>query len=543
MSSVARFAEFSPYLRGNGDIIVPKIYHFAPGTSSQKNAWLERNKLNTAPQPIEGDAAGIASGFFDGLYKIQVRDENDIVLYTYDGFGESSIWTGAFIDVTDPAYGASPNNTPAQNSVALQAAIDAAVAAEVATIVVPGGERYEFDTPLVQAPVSGQTHINWLGVGGAGAAGVTLHYTGSGGTALTIKNNTRYSFKNIRIQDGATGARGLFLTSVDVGSNHGPALFENVFITGFTTDVQIGDTDNRAASEIMFVMCEFDSATTGCLVQGPASGTSFSTSIRFIGVQAVNCGTVIKVAGDKNGTPIKLSVWGFSFSENTLEFDLQVPGTYRITDGYAEHSTSGQFLKSGSGTATENSALVTKVALESVITNYPASPSNFVALFYQPGNYAVRECSLSTGSIQIGGYDGGAGPRKSSLVIDGSTIVPVAGAPVQYKASSNTIWSVRHVGSGDTNTEATNTDEERHYVIDTAGAEFTIAKFGAWSASAGGDALKAALGTRIVATASLPAASADMNGTHLIEDAGAGVFNHIVYAGGARYRRNGYAAF
>ena len=46
----------------------------------------------------------------------------------------------------------------------------------------------------------------------------------------------------------------------------------------------------------------------------------------------------------------------------------------------------------------------------------------------------------------------------------------------------------------------------------------------------------------VVATASLPAASAAMDGTTLIEDAGAGNRNLIVYAGGERFRIDGGAA-
>ena len=48
---------------------------------------------------------------------------------------------------------------------------------------------------------------------------------------------------------------------------------------------------------------------------------------------------------------------------------------------------------------------------------------------------------------------------------------------------------------------------------------------------------------RIVLTAALPAASATMDGTILIEDAGAGNRNLIIYAGGERFRIDGGAAF
>lgn len=47
----------------------------------------------------------------------------------------------------------------------------------------------------------------------------------------------------------------------------------------------------------------------------------------------------------------------------------------------------------------------------------------------------------------------------------------------------------------------------------------------------------------VVATGSLPAAGAGMNGRVLIEDAGAGNRNLIIYAGGERFRIDGGAAF
>jgi hypothetical protein len=47
----------------------------------------------------------------------------------------------------------------------------------------------------------------------------------------------------------------------------------------------------------------------------------------------------------------------------------------------------------------------------------------------------------------------------------------------------------------------------------------------------------------VVATGSLPAGATAMNGVVLIEDAGAGDRNLIVYAGGERFRIDGGAAF
>lgn len=71
---------------------------------------------------------------------------------------------------------------------------------------------------------------------------------------------------------------------------------------------------------------------------------------------------------------------------------------------------------------------------------------------------------------------------------------------------------------------------------DSDGQETTyVAVAGQWRPLRGG--------LRTVATASLPAAGASMNGTILLENAGAGTQNLILYASGERHRISGGAAF
>ncbi len=421
---------------------------------------------------------------------------------------------------------------------AIQAAFDYAVSLLAATVVFPRGTYRH--TGLTLSPSSGQVHINLLGLGGSGSNGVRLKYTGTGGVALTIVNNTRYFIDNLRVLDAGTGLIGMHFTSLSTGSNHGPATIQNCVVTGFDTNVQIGTDANLAASELTFLNLEVTQATTGVLIQGPTSGTSFSSNIRFISFQASFCTTTLVTAGDNSNGNVTVFVWGFSFSFCDTDFDLQVPGMYRISSGITENSGDETFLKSGSETATENSAVVTHVVLDSCYLNITSSPSNRIIQLNQPGHYSIRDSLIQTGSIILGGYDGGAGPRKGSLIVENTSILSVDD-PVVYRASSNTIWSVRMLGTGSAQSETINQYEDRHYIVDTSGDEFNIAKYGAWSASAGGDALNAALGTRVVATADLPAASSDMDGTMIIEDAGTGDRNLILYAGGERFRINGGA--
>lgn len=85
MGDTAQFFKFGPFFRSGALVTAPRIYHYIAGTTTLKNAWTERAKLNTADQPLVGDANGVASAYFDGLYKIVVKLSDDsTVLFTWD---------------------------------------------------------------------------------------------------------------------------------------------------------------------------------------------------------------------------------------------------------------------------------------------------------------------------------------------------------------------------------------------------------------------------------------------------------------------------
>jgi hypothetical protein len=87
MGSTAQFKSFGPYFRSGALVTTPRLFHYLPGTSSLKDAWLERTKMSTAAQPIVGNANGVVGGFFDGLYKIVVTLSDELtVLETWDNF-------------------------------------------------------------------------------------------------------------------------------------------------------------------------------------------------------------------------------------------------------------------------------------------------------------------------------------------------------------------------------------------------------------------------------------------------------------------------
>lgn len=62
-----------------------KLYHYIAGTSTLKNIWAERDRLNDREQPLDSDADGIFSGYGDGLYKMVLTEsDGSTVIATWD---------------------------------------------------------------------------------------------------------------------------------------------------------------------------------------------------------------------------------------------------------------------------------------------------------------------------------------------------------------------------------------------------------------------------------------------------------------------------
>lgn len=87
MSSRAQFHSFGPFWYNGALVTAPRLFHYQAGTGTLKNAWVDQGKVTTAAQPIVGDANGIVSGFFSGLYKIVVTLSDAVtVVATWDDF-------------------------------------------------------------------------------------------------------------------------------------------------------------------------------------------------------------------------------------------------------------------------------------------------------------------------------------------------------------------------------------------------------------------------------------------------------------------------
>lgn len=85
MSATGLFKEFGPFFNGGNLEGSALIYHYVVGTTTTKTCWTDRAKSTTAAQPLVADANGIASAYFDGLYKIVVKSADGAdVLATWD---------------------------------------------------------------------------------------------------------------------------------------------------------------------------------------------------------------------------------------------------------------------------------------------------------------------------------------------------------------------------------------------------------------------------------------------------------------------------
>lgn len=85
MGDTAQFREFGPFFHSGALVTAPHVFHYAAGTSTLKDAYVDRAKGSTVAQPLVGDANGVASAYWDGLYKIVVKTSDELTtLFTWD---------------------------------------------------------------------------------------------------------------------------------------------------------------------------------------------------------------------------------------------------------------------------------------------------------------------------------------------------------------------------------------------------------------------------------------------------------------------------
>jgi hypothetical protein len=90
MATFAQFKAFGPYFDSSGNLYTLKIYHYIAGTTTLKDGYDQRDKgvAGTVAQPLVSDSAGIASAYWDGMYKFRIDGSTDGVnystIYTWD---------------------------------------------------------------------------------------------------------------------------------------------------------------------------------------------------------------------------------------------------------------------------------------------------------------------------------------------------------------------------------------------------------------------------------------------------------------------------
>src|SRR5262245_13511272 len=81
MSTFAQYKSFGPYFSG-GSLCTLKIYHYITGTTTLLDGYTTRGKASTVAQPLTSDSDGIASAYWDGIYKFRIDGSTDGVNYT-----------------------------------------------------------------------------------------------------------------------------------------------------------------------------------------------------------------------------------------------------------------------------------------------------------------------------------------------------------------------------------------------------------------------------------------------------------------------------
>lgn len=96
MSTVAQRVQLGPFFDQGAICGAALLYHYAPGTSTDKNIWSANDMAtnHTLAQPFVSDANGIFNFFADGYYKILIKKADGTLLYTLDNW--------SWVDVDSP---------------------------------------------------------------------------------------------------------------------------------------------------------------------------------------------------------------------------------------------------------------------------------------------------------------------------------------------------------------------------------------------------------------------------------------------------------
>lgn len=433
--------------------------------------------LAAASVDVDNDLLNIVdtSAGVDGSKKITVQALADVVIQTADSFIQSGIASANQASRTMAAKAGDIlslkdfKNTGGNNVVGddsqddttgIQAAFDY-MEANACTVFIPPG-TYKITSGVTLSP-SSAAKSNLFGLGAA--LGVKFKYYGTGGVAITIKDNGRYRLDNFSVEDAGTGVTGISLLSVGTGSSHGPALGENIYVTGFDEGVRIGNSSDNAASEINLGNVELNSCTDGIVMEGQ---NSLNLTIR--GFNASSCTRALKLVGegdDQRNTNC-VTINGGSLSGNTTDFQMDRPGNLTVIGVRSEGSVAGhKFLSTGAasvGTTQVSPAMV------HLISCFDQNSSGADQLLHWPGTYIVTGGKYENG-FSCGGQTG-AQANKSSLLIEGAVIQD--NTPVARVAGITDIWRVRIRNSLGNNVNVADVNDDEEWTWNGSGTKTTL---------------------------------------------------------------------
>lgn len=432
-----------------------KVFTYLAGTNTPANTWADANQTALNTNPVILDARGEASIFWNGAYKVVLKDSADNTIYTQDnvtafdqstvatlsglaaasgagliGFSHSNTYPAGSvgeklrrsISVKDAPYSAKGDGTT-DDTAAIQSAVNAIVAAGGGELVFPAG-TYK------QGPV---TLTNAVGVTISGD-GATILVTGDMSSANDNTNRqaafkfsgtcTRVTFEGLRFQgDGvlANKQRG-------IGYNYDtpPTL----------TDIQVS-------------RCTFDSLVMAVVLPGvqSASLTQNTVSNGVGTASGLGLGFVTELASVTKPTDVRIIGNRFYRTGRHAIYTNFVEGCVVSANTFREHSPAF----AGGATTGKWAVAISRCSGVSVDSNTFWNCSDGCLGIDQDGTYSVFGVSVegntiwnTNGASIYVGRTGSTGDC-ARITITGNTIVTAAA----YTAADIIVTDVQHLKIAD----------------------------------------------------------------------------------------------
>lgn len=120
------------------------------------------------------------------------------------------------------------------------------------------------------------------------------------------------------------------------GSSTGPALFDDLIVTGFTIGIHIGSKSNQAADVLKFTTLNVAHSNTGILIEGIDGVT-----IGFENLCGDHCTTFLQFVGDVRYNKNILRINGGGIVDCSTDLRIDNPCHLSVDNWYSEGSVSG----------------------------------------------------------------------------------------------------------------------------------------------------------------------------------------------------------